>query len=210
MNKRLIYAILVLLFLASPVSALAGPRAPKAMKDEVLNLLFPINAKSPPYRTQITLRYGDTDTELIVTSFGAYPMRSGGQAEVAEYSIEGLDRGGLSAFIDKEFAREPGVTARGIAERLSVAVRRFSVNYDSVKRLTAGLGAIRISPALRPRSAFDEYSRYDLWFSTGQEYVHYSLVGPFKGSPQDSLVDWMITFRTRLTALVESGSRATR
>ncbi len=199
-------AVVVPLCLA--LGAAAQPRDDgfKSMKERVLDVLFPVEDRTPPYLTKMTLRYGDTDTQLVVLTYFAYPKRPGGQAEVIRYSIAGMEKGGLSNFVDKSVAQRPGVTASEIAAMLKVNVAHLSVDYDLLMRLTKDLKDIRIAPVLQTRVAVDNYSQYDYWFDTGQEFVHYSITGPSNGSPQDRLVEWMIRFRTRLPDLVKPSS----
>jgi hypothetical protein len=56
------------------------------------------------------------------------------------------------------------------------------------------------------RVAVDEYSEYEFWYDTEEESVHYKLTGPFKGDPQDKLVQWMIRFRASVPELVSAAS----
>lgn len=205
--KTLSTCVIVVPFcLALSVAAHSGDDDFKSMKERVLDALFAVEDRTPPYLTKTTLRYGDTDTQVAVLTYFAYPKRPSGQAEVIRYSIAGMSKGGLSDFIDKTVARKPSVTAREIADMLKVDVAHFSVDYDMLMRLMKDLKAIQIAPVLQTRVATDNYSVYDFWFDTGQEFVHYSITGPSHGSPQDRLVEWMIRFRTRLPDLVKTSS----
>lgn len=207
--RRLLPRLSLVVCLMVSTHATAGNCVPKELKDRVLELLFPVEVDATQYLTRAVLRYGDTDTQLVVLVYPAYPRRSGGQAEVLRYSVAGMREGGLSAFIEKEITRTPNVTARQLAERLKVVVTRLSVDPALVKRSMEALAAIRISPALQTRTAVDNYSRYDLWFDTGQECVHYSITTPSNGSPQDQIAEWMNGFRKGLVGLGQSGSAAT-
>ena len=41
----------------------------------------------------------------------------------------------------------------------------------------------------------DDYREYDFVYDLWQESIHYTVVGPFDGFPQDELVKWMLLFR---------------
>jgi hypothetical protein len=89
---------------------------------------------------------------------------------------------------------------------LNVDVKHSPIKYEALDRFLKELNAIRISPKLASRVAVDEYSEYEFWYDGGQESVHYRLVGPFKGTSQDRLVEWMIRFRSSVPGLLQTGS----
>jgi hypothetical protein len=152
------------------------------------------------------LRFGDSDTQLVVLIHPVYPVDPGGRAEVLKYSIAGLENRNLSAFIAAMVAQKPNVTEREIASRLKVEVAHVPVNYDALQHSMKALETLRISPVLASRVAVDEYSQYDYWFDNGQEFVHYSITGPFKNAAQDQLVAWMIKFKASMHDLAKSPS----
>jgi len=82
-----------------------------------------------------------------------------------------------------------------ITAKLKVEVSRSSIAPEALKHAFDELKAIRISPILADRVSVDEYSEYEYWYDNWQESVHYAITGPFKGDPQDQLVQWMIRFR---------------
>ncbi len=176
------------------------------MKDRVLNILFSSEAPTSPFLTKMTLRFGDTDTQVVVLTYPVYPVHPGGRAEVIKYSIAGMENGSLSEFIAKMVAQKPNVTEREIADKLKVEVRHVPIDYDALEPSMKALEALRISPVLKSRVAVDEYSEYDYWFDNGQEFVHYSVAGPFKDAAQDQLVAWMIKFKTSLPDLAKPTS----
>jgi hypothetical protein len=155
----------------------------------------------------MTLRYGDSDSQLVVLTYPVYPVHAGGQAELISYTITGMGGDNLSQFISEMAAQNPSVTDQEIAAKLKVDVKRSAIGYEVLSRFLDELRAIRISPVLASRVAVDEYSEYEFWYNNGQESVHYKVVGPFKDDPQDKLVQWMIKFRTGLPELMSAASR---
>jgi hypothetical protein len=172
------------------------------VKERVLDALFSVEESNAPYFRKLTLRYGDTDTQLTVLTYPAYPRRPAGQAEVIKYTVEGVEPGHLVQLVQREIVLRRDVTALAIAAKLKVHVSRFPLDEQSVERSLKELSAIRLSPILQTSVAVDDYSRYQLWFDTGQESVHYRLTGPFSTRPQDQLVEWMVSFRAKLPGLL--------
>ncbi len=178
----------------------------RSMKDRVLDALFAKEVSTSPFLTKLTMRFGDTDTQLVVITYPIYPTHPGGRAEAIKYSVAGTGNGVLSEFIESIVKQKPDVTAREIADKLQINVTRFLIDYDALEKSMKDLKALRISPVLNTRVAVDEYSEYDFWFDSGQEFVHYSITGPSKDAPQDQLVEWMIKFRTSLPDLARVSS----
>jgi hypothetical protein len=199
-------AMFVPFCLALGAPAQSGDGHMKSLKDRVLDVLFPMKAPTSPFLTKLTMRFGDTDTQLVVLTYPVYPAHPGGRAEVIKYSITGTGNGNLSAFIARMVAQKPDLTAPEIADKLKVSVARFPIDYDALERSMKDLKALRISPVLSSRVAVDEYSEYDYWFDNGQEFLHYSITGPFKNAAQDQLVEWMIRFRASLPDLARASS----
>lgn len=196
--------ILPLLFVLSAVGQ-SGGDASANLKDRVLDLLFRPEVATSPYFSKMTLRYGDSDSQLVVVTYPVYPVHPGGQAEVISYAITGMGSENLSQFISKMAAQNPNVTGQEIAAKLKLEVKRSPISYEALNRFIDDLKTIRISPVLASRVAVDEYSAYELRYDTGQESVHYRVTGPFNGDPQDKLVQWMIKFRTAVPGMT-SGS----
>jgi hypothetical protein len=174
------------------------------MKDRILDILFQSPSPTPPFLTQMTLRFGDSDTQLVVFTYPIYPVNPGGRAEIIRYSIAGMGSENLSEFISKSVAQKPGVTAQEIADKLKVSITRSPVDYTALQHSMKTLETLRISPVLKSRVVVDNYSEYEYWYSNGQESVHYSLTGPFKDADQDKLVAWMIKFRASLPELTKT------
>jgi len=205
-GMRLERALLVPFLLVLSAVGQAGGGVPADMKDRVLDLLFRSDAVSAPFFSKMTLRYGDSDSQLVVLTYPVYPVHPGGQAELVSYTIDGMGSDNLSQFISKMAAQNPNVTDQEIAAKLKVDVKRSPIRYEALSRFLDDLKAIRISPVLASRVAVDEYSEYEFWYNGGQESVYYKVVGPFKDDPQDKLVQWMIRFRTGVPELVSAAS----
>lgn len=198
--------VLVVFSLLLSAVAQAGGGVPEDMKDRVLDLLFRSHAVTSPFISKMTLRFDDSDSQLVVLTYPVYPVHPGGRAEVVNYTITGMGSDNLSQFISKMAAQNPNVTDQEIAAKLKVEVKRSPIRYEVLGRFLDNLKAIRISPVLASRVAVDEFSGYEFWYNNGQESVHYKLVGPFKDDPQDKLVQWMIRFRTSIPELMSAAS----
>jgi len=179
-------------------------------KARVLDLLFPLDVSPDSYLTKMALRFGDSDTQLVVLIYPVYPVHPGGRAEIICYSIAGMGDGELSQLISKMVAQSPNMTDREIAAKLKVDVSRSPIGYEALNRFLNELKAIRISPVLASRTAVDEYSEYEFWYDTGQECVHYTVTTPFGNAPQDKLGEWMIKFRASVPDLLKAGSAPKR
>lgn len=204
-GKRLGCVLLLPFWLVLSVVGQPGG-VPADMKDRVLDLLFRSDAVSSPFLSKMTLRYGDSDTQLVVLTYSVYPVHPRGQAELISYTVTGMGSDNLSQFVSKMVAQNPNVTDQGIAAKLKVVVKRSPIGYEALRSFLDELKAIRISPMLASRVAVDEYSEYEFWYDAGQESVHYRVTGPFKNTPQDELVQWMIRFRTSVPELISTAS----
>jgi hypothetical protein len=176
------------------------------MKGCVLNRLFAPDAATSDYFTRMTMRFGDSDTQLVVLTHSNYPVRPGGSVELVSYSIAGMGNGNLSQLISGVVSRNPNVTDWEIADSLKVKITRSRVKQDVFDRLIKELKAIEISPLSVSRVAVDEYSEYEFWYETGQECLRYTIAGPFGDTPQDKLGKWMIKFRAAVPQLTKADS----
>ena len=180
--------LLSCLLFAATVSAQPGDRR-LDMKTRVLDLLFPLNVTPEPYFAKMILRFGDSDTQLVVV---VYP---GGKSELIRFSLAGTSSRELSHLISKMTAENPTVREQEIAAKLKVDVTRSPIEHEAFNRVIDELKVIRISPVLANRVAVDESSEYEFWYDTWQESVHYTITGPFGDDPQDQLGRWMIKFK---------------
>jgi hypothetical protein len=200
MGRALLVPFLLVL---SAVGQLGGG-VPADMKDRVLDLLFRSDTVTSPFLSKTTLRYGDSDSQLVVLTYPVYPVHPGGPAEIISYTITGMGSDNLSQFISKMAAQNPSVTDQEIAAKLKVEVKRSPISYEALKRSLDELKATRISPMLASRVAVDEYSEYQFWYNTGQESVHYVITSPFGNDPQDQLGKWMTKFRDNVPDLLKA------
>jgi hypothetical protein len=198
-------AMVVCFCFALGAGAKSGDR-PANIKDNVLDILFQPDAQESLHISKMTLRFGDTDTQLVVLVYPRFPAHLGGQAEIVSYSIAGVGNAGLSPLIDKMVAQDPNVTAREIADKLKVSITHVPLDIAVLRKSMRRLRTIRLSPLIVLRSASDDYSQYNYWYDSGQESVHFSFVGPFRGDAQDRLVQWMIGFKNSFADLCKADS----
>jgi hypothetical protein len=176
------------------------------MKARVLDILFPLDVAPKPYFLRMILRFGDTDTQLVVVVYPdkeKYWLR---RCEITQYALPGIGKNRLSQLIPRMVAENPDVKDQEIAAKLKVDVSHSSIDPEAFNRALDDLKPVRISPVLASRIAVDESSEYGFWYDTWHECVHYTITGPFKDSPQDELVQWMIRFRASVPDLSKAGS----
>jgi hypothetical protein len=148
------------------------------MKSRVLDILFPVDVSPKPYFMKIVLRFGDSDTQLIVVT---YP---GGESRLIRYSLAGTSSGEFSQLIAKMVAENHDVKPQDIAAKLKVDVSRSPIAQETLNHALHELETIQISPVLANRVAVDESSEYEFWYDTWQESVHYVITTPFGDNPQ--------------------------
>jgi hypothetical protein len=201
--RRVLCALLLAILSAMVAVGQPGDRRLDT-KARVLDILFAPEVPQKVYFLKLVLRFGDSDTQLVVVVYSdkeKYWLR---RCEITSYSVAGMGKGQLSQLISRTLAENAAATDQEIAAKLRVDVSRFSVDPEALERTLNDLKAIRISPVLASRIAVDEYSEYEFWYDTSQESVHYRVIGPFKGDPQDELVQWMIKFRARFPDLLRA------
>ena len=197
-------ALLVPFFVVLNASGQSSGGVPPDMKGRVLDLLFRSDTITSPFLSKTTLRYGDSDSQLVVLIYPVYPVHPGGPAEIISYAVTGMGSYNLSQFISKMADQNPSVTDQEIAAKLKVEVKHSPVRYEALKRSLDELKVMRISPMLANRVAVDEYSEYQFWYNTGQESVHYVVTSPFGKDPQDQLGRWMKKFKDNLPNLLKA------
>ena len=198
MTWRCVRTSAVLLCTLSAAVAIAQP-GDRCMSTEarVLDLVFPLDVGPKPYFTRLAMRYGDSDTQIVVAVF------PGGSAEMVRYSLAGMGRSEFSQLVSRMVAKNPDVKDQEIAAKVKVQVTRSPVEFKALDHALGELKAMRISPFLATRVASDESTEYEYWFDTWQESVHYVITGPFDGSTQDQLVQWLIRHRANLEELAK-------
>ncbi len=215
--KSTIFALLVPFLFVTAAIAQHG-QDQRTTKDRILDILFqnstlePCNyqltdcSSIPPIYEKLTMRFGDTDTQLVVLKYAHYPVNPGGDDVLVSFSLDGISASELSQLIEKMVAQNSHVTDSEIAAKLKVNVARSPIDEYALDLLLKDLASIRISPILRTRVALDDYSEYEYWFDAGQESVHYVIDGQFKDDPQDQLAQWMIKFRASVPTLLKPRS----
>src|SRR5580692_6898297 len=116
-GTRLERALLVPFLLVLSAVGQSGGGVPADMKDRVLDLLFRSDTVTSPFLSKTTLRYGDSDSQLVVLTYPVYPVHPGGQAEIISYTITGMGSDNLAQFISRMAAQNPNVTDQEIAAK---------------------------------------------------------------------------------------------
>ncbi len=167
------------------------------IKAQVLDILFPLDVGPRPYLLKLVLRYGDSDTQYVVV---LYP---GQDAEMVSYSLAGISSGEFANLISSMTAKDPKLKPEDIAAKLRVEVKRTRLDFKALSATVKDLEAIRVSPLPARNIAVDDYSSYEYWCDSWQEYVHYTITGGSKDSSQKQLLEWMIKFRSKVPHLME-------
>jgi hypothetical protein len=105
-RKEVARAALLCILCAGTTVAQPGDRHLDT-KARVLDLLFPLDVTPDPYLTKLALRFGDSDTQLVVLIYPVYPVQPGGRAQIIRYSLAGMGDGELSQLISKWSRRIP-------------------------------------------------------------------------------------------------------
>ncbi len=199
-HRNMAFTLLTYLLSAANVAAQPGDRYLDT-KARVLDLVFPLDVTPKPYFRKLVLRYGDTDTQLVVVT---YP---GGRSELISYTLAGMQSRDLSHLISEMVANSPDIKDREIVAKVKLSTTRARIDSDALNPILDELKAVHISPILADREALDEYSEYDFWYDSWRDSVHYSLTGPFNRVPQDQLVQWMIKFRAQASEWMKGSSK---
>lgn len=174
-------------------------------ESRVLEILFPRDTPDR-YFEKVVMRFWDTDTQIVIVVYPAYPPHPGGQAEIIRYSLVGTSSEEFWQMISNMEKSNPNITAEQIATKFKVDVSRSPIDYKVLKRSLKELQSLQISPALENRIGLDNVSIYEFWYDTGQESVHYTILDPSGDDHQDKLGRWMEKFRRNLPGLLKSGS----
>ena len=186
------------------VSAQPGDRE-LDMKARVLDVLFPLNVAQKPYFLKMILRFGDSDTQLVVVVYPDKDKYWIKRYEMISYSLSNMKKGGLSDLVSEMVAEKSDVTAEEIAAKVKVVADRSPINPGVLGNACDELKTVRVSPVLASRVSVDGTNEFDFWYDQWQESVHYTLNGPFRDKPQDELVQWMIKFRAGIPNLLKTG-----
>ena len=200
---RIALAVLVCIAFGPTATAQPGDRH-LDMKARVLDILFPLDAAAKPYFLKMVLRFGDSDTQLVVTVYPDKEKCWVRRCEITSYGSAGMGEDQLSQLIYKMTTENPQVKEQEVAAKLKVDVSRVSVAPEALDRALDGLRAVRISPILADRIAVGAYSEYEYWYDNWQETVHYAITSPLGEDPQGQLGRWMIGFRENLPDLLKA------
>jgi hypothetical protein len=200
--RRTAFAALFCIVFAASALAQPGDRR-LSTEARVLDLVFPLDVGPGVYFLKLVLRYSDSHSQIVVVVRPGPASDPRGVPEVIRYTLSDMGAGDLSQLISKMVANSPNVSDQEIAAKVKVIVTRSPIEREALSHALKGLEAIRISPRLADRVACDGSSEYEYWYDTWEESVHYTVTGPFKGSPQDELVQWMIKFREKLPDLLK-------
>ena len=188
---RILMFALCLATVSSGIAAVQPGRR-HLTKGQVLDAVFPMAAGPDTYFSKMILRFGDSETQLMVV------VIPGEKCVVTYYRLLGFSGDDLNNLISKMVTEHPEVSAQEIAAKLNVDVARTTIDYDAtLAPAIRPLKSIRISPVLAGRVSVDAFSEYEFYYATGQESVHYVIVSPFQREPQDELGKWMLTFRAK-------------
>jgi hypothetical protein len=197
---KAIVSALLLCALSAPAISQTRDLNPSEVYSDVLNLLFPLNVESKPYYVKLILRFSDTDAQLALI---VYP---GGASELVSFSLDSMKGSDLFKLVSEMLAKNPSVKDEEIAAKVRVRTTRSALDYKAVEPALNDLKSIRISPFLNTRTAVDEYTKYEYWFYSGQESIHYRICGDCTKGTQDQLARWMTSFRANSLRMVKRPS----
>jgi len=190
MIPRVIVVLLCAFLVCATVQAQPGRRS-RDVKAQTLDLLFPLKVEPEPYFSKMVLRFGDSLSQLAVVVY------FGGKSEIIRHRLVGISRTEFNEVTFKAFL-DSSLTAQQIAAKTKVEVTRAAIDYDkTLGPALEDLKRVRLSPFLGSRVGLDDVSEFEFWYDTWEESVHYSLVGPFNGAPEDEVTKWMLNFRTK-------------
>jgi hypothetical protein len=171
---------------------------------EVLDCLFPKEFDAEPYLEKVVLRFDDSSTELVLLMDPVATDHAPGPSELVQYTL-GITEGDLLKRIEEILVKNPQASVEQVASHFKVSTKRVPIADSQVKRVLDELKSIRVSPALGTRIGGDSSFFLNFWYFGFAESVHYQLIGPHHGDPQDELVKWMLGFRERLPELLGAG-----
>jgi hypothetical protein len=188
--------VVFLCVLIVPAKSRAQGSNHRDFQDRVLDLLFRSDIESKPYYIKMVLRFYDDTSQIALV---VYP---GGDSELVRSTLDGMNASKLFQFIATIHAEHPNAQPVEVAAAVKVRTTRSPVQYRTLEPALNALKTIRVSPFLNTRVGVDEVSLYDFWFDSGQESVHYRILGdPILHDQQDNLARWMAGFRATCKSL---------
>ena len=198
--------------LACTLMALIGSAQPtdRALtpKARVLDFLFTVEVTQRPYLFKLALRFYDAGTQVVIVVYPDKEKYWVRRCEVTTYSLDGGVRRELAESLSKLPPEASDDAVRAIVSRLKVQAKRVAIAPEALAKPLSELRSIKISPMLPMYASLDEVSRYEFWYNTWQDSVHYSMFGP-PGKAQGELVRWMIRLKTELPDLLKGSSAPT-
>ncbi len=171
-----------------------------AREAHVLDRLLSPDAKTEPFMDRLTLRFGDTCTQLVISTAQDWRTYSRSAELVRSSPVGGCE--GLSKQVQQMFAQNPKLTDEELASNVQMEVMRAALDPKGYDRVLDRLKAVRVSPYLHSRITCDGPSAtYGYLYETPEESVHYVLNPPFGKTPEDNLARWMDEFRTNIPKL---------
>jgi hypothetical protein len=159
-----------------------------ATKARVLDLAFPRTVPSEAYHARLTLRYGNDDSQLVLT---IYP---GAKYDLLQYYVAGSSE--VSSAISKILAGNPSLSDEQVLQRLTIKSRHINVSDNQLIESLAELRHLKVAAFPKTRVAVDEFATFDYYLDMGQENIHYTLTSTTGGHEQGALIKWMLSFRS--------------
>ena len=196
-----------LLLVGTDVLAETATRNPFDLRAKLLDRVLPSTVESRSlWFDKLTVRYSapiesceewpQSDDQLVLVTYSVDPPRHPTpECEIISYKVKGIGGECLWKVITRMLAQNPKVSEDEIEAALVVDVKRRSIPMKERDKLLAGLAAIRLPPVLTSRICVDACPRYEYWYQTSEEVVHYSVVGS-GGASADQLTTWMVKFRS--------------
>jgi hypothetical protein len=179
----------------SRTSVATDKQSPRFTWDDVLDQVFPPMriTFSELYAQRLILRFSTPPTEFVIIS------RSNG-VEARQYSIQSLQH--AQDLMSKAGANGTAITAKQVADSLRTQERPLTVSFQQVQEWLGQLRSLQV-PALPSDSiCLDGCDKFDLWFDTRQDSVHFSMayaeVTPRPNSQQQAIAAWMLRLKHEL------------
>jgi hypothetical protein len=199
------YAIAAFIAIVSLVSSAYDQRPAVAITTEdVADLLFPRMRISYDslYLARLMLRFSEPDMQIVI-------IASATEVDISEYKTKGNVR--IAELIRRSTQENASVTAAHIASNIRIKTRHVATTRQQVKTWFEELQNIKGSPKLDGYTCLHGCPQFDLWFDTGQDSVHYSMVYtpviPPQRSTQQLLAEWMLSLRSQIEAAPTASPR---
>ncbi len=187
--------ILMVAITLSMTSAATDKQASRFTWDEVLDQVFPPMriTLTDLYSQRLILRFSKPPTEFVITT------RSSG-VEARQYSVHSLQD--AQDLVSKAGSGDTLISAKQVAASLKTQERSLRISSQQVREWLSQLRRLQV-PALPSDSVcLDGCGKFDLWFDTRQDSVHFSMayarVTPRPNSQQQAIAEWMLKLKDAL------------